>query len=51
MFFEVERMVPSDVPGEAVQDELSRFVASLGIEVEQTDQTYDSPVRAAPASA
>ena len=51
VFLEVERMVPDDVPGEAVQDELSRFVASLGIEAEQTGQTYDSLVRAAPASA
>ena len=51
VFLEVERMVPSDVPGEAVQDELARFVASLGIEAEQTGQTYDSLVRAALASA
>ena len=46
VFLEVERMVPDDVPGEAVQDELSRFVASLGIETERTGQTYDSLVRA-----
>ena len=51
VFLEVERMMPGDVPGEAVQDELSQFVASLGIEAEQTGQTYDSLVRAAPASA
>ncbi len=51
VFLEVERMVPSDVPGEGVQDELSRFVASLGIEADQTGQTYDSLVRAVPASA
>jgi hypothetical protein len=44
-------MVPGDVPGEAVQDGLSRFAASLGIEAEQTGQTYDSLVRAAPAPA
>ena len=51
VFLEVERMVPGGMAGEAVQEELSRFVASLGIEAEQTDQTYDSMVRAAPASA
>jgi len=46
VFLEVERMVPDGVPGEAVQAELSRFVASLGIEAERTGQTYDSLVRA-----
>jgi adenylate cyclase class 2 len=46
VFLEVERMVADDVPGEAVQDELSRFVASLGIETERIGQTYDSLVRA-----
>ena len=51
VFLEVERMVPGDVPGEAVQEELSRFVASLGIEAEQTGQTYDSLVRDVLASA
>jgi adenylate cyclase class 2 len=51
VFLEVERMVPGDVPGEAVQEELSRFVASLGIEAEQTRQTYDSLVRDVLASA
>ena len=51
VFLEVERMVPGDVPGEAVQEELSRFVASLGIAAEQTRQTYDSLVRAVPAHA
>jgi adenylate cyclase, class 2 len=45
MFFEVERMVPDDMPGEAVQAELERFVASLNIEAEQTRQTYDTLVR------
>jgi adenylate cyclase class 2 len=44
-FLEVERMVPDGVPGEAVQAELSRFVASLGIDAEQTGQTYDVLVR------
>ena len=40
-----ERMVPDGVPGEAVHAELSRFVASLGIDAEQTGQTYDVLVR------
>ena len=41
-------MVPDGVPGEAVQAELSRFVASLGIDAEQTAQTYDVLVRGLP---
>ncbi len=45
VFLEVERMVPDGVPGEAVQAELSRFVGALGIEAEQTGQTYDVLVR------
>ena len=45
VFLEVERMVPDGVPGEAVQAELSRFVASLGTDAEQTGQTYDVLVR------
>ena len=45
VFLEVERMVPNGVPGEAVQAELSRFVASLGIDAEQISQTYDVLVR------
>jgi adenylate cyclase class 2 len=50
-FLELERMVPDDVPGEAVQAELAAFVASLGVEAERTEETYDSLVRAALASA
>lgn len=50
-FVELERMVPDDVSGEAVQDELAQFVAGLGIAVERTEETYDSLVRAALASA
>jgi adenylate cyclase, class 2 len=46
-FLELERMVPDDLPGEAVQAELAAFVASLGIEAERTEETYDSLVRAA----
>jgi adenylate cyclase class 2 len=49
-FLELERMVPDTVPGEAVQAELAAFVASLGIEAERTEETYDSLVRAALAS-
>jgi adenylate cyclase, class 2 len=45
VFLEVERMVPDGVPGTTVQAELSGFVGSLGIEAEQTDQTYDVLVR------
>jgi adenylate cyclase class 2 len=51
VFLEVERMVPGGVPGEAVQAELSRFVASLGIDAEQTGQTYDALVRSLLTSA
>lgn len=50
-FLELERMVSDDVPGEAVQAELAAFVASLEIEATRTDETYDSLVRAAAASA
>lgn len=49
-FLELERIVPEDVPGEAVQAELAGFVASLDIEAERTGETYDSLVRAALAS-
>lgn len=49
-FLELERMVTDDVPGMAVQTELVAFVASLGIEAERTEETYDSLVRAALAS-
>lgn len=51
VFIEVERLIPDDVPGEEVQAELSRFVASLGIKAERSLQTYDSLVRAALAPA
>jgi adenylate cyclase class 2 len=49
-FLELERMVADNVPGETVQAELAGFVASLGIEAERTEETYDSLVRAALAS-
>lgn len=51
VFIEVEQLVPDDVPGEAVQAELARFVASLDVEAERSAHTYDSLVRAAMASA
>lgn len=50
-FLELERMVPEEVPGEAVQAELAAFVASLGIDAHRTEETYDSLVRASLASA
>jgi adenylate cyclase class 2 len=50
-FVELERLVPDDVPGEAVQAELAAFVAGLGVEAERTEETYDSLVRAAAVSA
>lgn len=51
VFVEVERLVPHGVPGEAVQAELARFVASLDVEAERSTQTCDSLVRDALASA
>ncbi|HEY6422136.1 MAG TPA: CYTH domain-containing protein [Pseudonocardiaceae bacterium] len=50
-FLELERMVPDDASGEDVQVELAGFVASLDIEAERTEETYDSLVRAALTSA
>jgi adenylate cyclase, class 2 len=50
-FLELERLVADGVPGEAVQAELAAFVLGLGIEAERTEETYDSLVRAALASA
>ena len=50
VFLEVERMVPDGVPGEAVQAELSRSVASLGVDAEQTSQTHDDLVRGLPSA-
>lgn len=44
-FLEAERMVSGDEPGEAVQAELCRFVESLGVAAERTEQTYDWLVR------
>jgi adenylate cyclase class 2 len=50
-FLELERIVPDNASGEAVQAELAAFVVSLGVEAERTEETYDSLVRAALASA
>lgn len=49
-FLELERLVPDDVPAEAVQAELAAFVTSLGIAATRTYETYDSLVRAAQVS-
>ena len=49
-FLELERLVPDDVPAEAIQAELAAFVAALAITAVRTDETYDSLVRAAQAS-
>jgi adenylate cyclase class 2 len=49
-FLELERMVPDDVPAEAIQAELAAFVAAFGVTAVRTDETYDSLVRAAQAS-
>jgi adenylate cyclase class 2 len=46
-FLELERLVPDDVPAEAIQAELAAFVASFGIAAVRTDETYDSLARAA----
>ncbi len=50
-FLELERMVPDDMSGEAVQAEMDAFVVSLDVEAERTGETYDSLVHAALASA
>lgn len=44
-FLELERLVPDDVPAEAVQAALAAFVSSLGIAATRIDETYDSLVR------
>lgn len=45
-FLELERLVTDDVPADSVKDELAELVASLGVEVERTSETYDSLLRA-----
>jgi adenylate cyclase class 2 len=49
-FLELERMVPDDVPAEAIQAELAAFVAAFGVTAVRTDETYDSLIQAAQAS-
>lgn len=49
-FLELERMVPAHLSGATVQDELIGLVASLGIQMERVEETYDSLVHAALAS-
>lgn len=51
VFVELERLVGDDRPGGQVQAELARLAGSLGIEGEPVEQTYDTLVRAAMASA
>jgi adenylate cyclase class 2 len=46
-FLELERMVPDDISGEAVQTGLASFVGALDITAERTEETHDSLVRAA----
>ena len=47
VFLELERMVPEDLPGEIIQAGLAAFVASLGVEAERVEDTYDALIRAA----
>ncbi len=49
-FLELERMVPDDVPAQAIQAGLAAFAASFGVTVVRTDETYDSLVRVAQVS-
>lgn len=51
VFLELERLVPYDMPAEAIQAELAAFVASFGIAAIRTDETYDSLVHAAQVNA
>lgn len=50
-FLELERIVPDDIPAEAIQAELATFVASFGVAAVRTDETYDSLVHAAQVNA
>jgi adenylate cyclase, class 2 len=49
-FLELERMVPDEMPAEAIQGELAAFVTAFGVTAVRTGETYDSLVRAAQAS-
>lgn len=46
-FLELERIVPDDMPAEAIQAGLAAFAESFGVIAVRTDETYDSLVRAA----
>jgi adenylate cyclase, class 2 len=50
-FLELERIVPDDMPAEAIQAELAVFAASFSVAAVRTDETYDSLVRAAQVNA
>jgi adenylate cyclase class 2 len=50
-FLELERIVPDDIPAEAIQAELAAFAASFGVAATRTDETYDSLVHAAQVNA
>ncbi|HZN73123.1 MAG TPA: CYTH domain-containing protein [Micromonosporaceae bacterium] len=50
VFLEVEAVVGSGQAGAVVQAELDAFVRSLGVELERTNETYDSLVRVAMAA-
>ncbi|MFD0883615.1 class IV adenylate cyclase [Streptosporangium algeriense] len=45
VFVEFERTVSAQESGAAVQEELDTLARSLGVELERTKDTYDSPVR------
>lgn len=47
VFLELEQTVGAAESGVAVQEALDRFARSLGVELERTNDTYDSLVRAA----
>jgi len=46
VFLELERMAPDGLPGDVVQAGLAEFAASLGIEAERVEDTYDALIRA-----
>ena len=47
---ELERLVPDDMRGEAIQAELAAFVASFGVTAVRTDETYVDPRADAPGA-
>ncbi len=50
LFVEFERLVADGASGTAAQRELDQLARSLGVQLRQVSDTYDSLVRAAPAS-